>query len=142
MRLRKSNVILREVVRPPAVGMLSRSAGREMGGEIRRKKQMRFDRKRRNSTGNLIISRLSTPCRLVLSTKRHPAEPHLFFSGSPHHPSQCPAPRESIPTAGGIYVMWGAKRQKIRTARGYAGCSFIMRGEIVLSGSSTICNTV
>ena len=42
------------------------------------------------------------------------------------------------PTAGGIYVTWGAKRQKIRTARGYAGCSFIMRGEIVLSGSSTI----
>ena len=32
----------------------------------------------------------------------------------------------------------GAKRQKIRTARGYAGCSFIMRGEIVLNGSSTI----
>jgi hypothetical protein len=42
------------------------------------------------------------------------------------------------PTAGGIYVTWGAKRQKIRTARGYAGCSFIMRGEIVLNGSSTI----
>ena len=46
--------------------------------------------------------------------------------------------RDISPTAGGIYVRWGAKRQKIRTARGYAGCSFIMRGEIVLSGSSTI----
>lgn len=87
------------------------------------------------------------------------------FSGSPPRPSQCPAPRESIPATGGIYVTegrgchmeWnrtgeseqradgrrmrverGKKSKKIRTARVCAGCSFIMRGEIVLSGSSTI----
>ena len=94
----------REAVRPSASGMLSRAAGRGMGGEIRHKKQMRFDRNRRNSTGNSIISRLSAPCRLVLSTRRHPAEPHLFFIGSPPRPSQCPAARESIPPAAGIYV--------------------------------------
>ena len=88
MRLRKSNAILREAVRPPASGMLSRGAGRGMGGEIRRKKQMRFDRNRRNSTGNSIISRLSAPCPLVLSTRRHPAEPHLFFLDlHPAHPN-------------------------------------------------------
>ena len=133
-----------------------------MGGEIRRKKQMRFDRNRRNSTGNSIISRLSAPCPLVLSTRRHPAEPHLFFpdlhTAHPNAPPPGKHPgrrrhlryvgrgchgsrigRKKVSSAqteqdGG----WGRKRAKIRTARGCAGCSFIMRGEIVLSGSSTI----